>query len=146
LLPAFGLNQISAGDALQFPDRVALARILLWESCFHDTQASVQGVRQRPRQAGPCHGQEAGQQGEIGCQAGSEEILRQGKGDHEAQQEGGAEASEEACCQSGGQACGQACREACREACGQAGPQTRQQARREAGPESCPEARAKARC
>jgi hypothetical protein len=75
-------------------DRVALARILRWEFCSHDTQASVQGVRQGPRQAGPCHGQEAGQQGEIGGKTGRQEIFRQGKGDHEAQQEGGAETCE----------------------------------------------------
>jgi hypothetical protein len=66
-------------------DRVALARIPRWESFSHDTQASVQGVCQRPRQAGPCHGQEAGQQGEIGGKADRQEILRQSKGDHEAQ-------------------------------------------------------------
>ena len=93
-------------------NRIALIRVLRWESRFHDTQASVQGACQRPRQAGPTRGKEARQQGEIGRKAGCEEILRHGKGDHEAQQEGGAETCEEASDQSGGQASGKAKREA----------------------------------
>jgi hypothetical protein len=73
-------------------NRIALIRVLRWESRFHDTQASVQGVCQKPRQASPTRGEEARQQSE----AGRKEILRQGKGDHEAQQEGGAKNCEEA--------------------------------------------------
>ena len=73
---------------------IALIRVLRWESRFHDTQASVQGACQGPSQAGPTRGKEARQQGEIGRKAGCEEILRHGKGDNEAQQEGGAETCE----------------------------------------------------
>ena len=114
-------------------NRIALIRVLRWESRFHDTQACVQGARQRQRQAGPPRGEEARQQGEIGRKADCEEILRHGKGDNEAQQEGGAETCEEASDQSGGEAkreaCGQACEQAAQQACEQACGQTRAKAR-----------------
>ena len=108
-------------------NRIALIRILRWESRFHDTQACVQDFCQRRRQAGPARGEEARQQGEIGRKAGCEEILRQGKGDHEAQQEGGAETCEEASDQSGGKACAEAKREADDKTCGKAGPEASSQ-------------------
>ena len=44
-------------------NRIALIRVLCWESRFHDTQTSVQGAYQRQRQAGPTRGKEARQQG-----------------------------------------------------------------------------------
>jgi hypothetical protein len=126
-------------------NRIALIRILRWESRFHDTQACVQDFCQRRRQAGPARGEEARQQGEIGRKAGYEEILRQGKGDHEAQQEGGAETCEEASDQSGGkakreardQAGKQAGSEANKQACGQTRAKARTQGRRARQGQTC---------
>jgi hypothetical protein len=108
-------------------NRIALIRILRWESRFHDTQACVQDFCQRRRQAGPARGEEARQQGEIGRKAGCEEILRQGKGDHEAQQEGGAETCEEASDQSGGKAKREARDKADDKTSGKAGPEASSQ-------------------
>jgi len=122
-------------------NRIALIRVLRWESRFHDTQACVQDVCQRRRQAGPTRGEEASQQGEIGRKAGCEEILRQGKGDHEAKQEGGAETCEEACDQSGGkakrEAGEQAGSEADKQACGQTRAKARTQGRRAHQGQTC---------
>jgi hypothetical protein len=108
-------------------NRIALIRVLCWESRFHDTQTSVQGACQGPSQAGPTRGKEARQQGEIGRKAGCEEILRQGKGDHEAQQEGGAETCEEASDQSGGKAKREARDQADDKTSGKAGPEASSQ-------------------
>ena len=123
-------------------NRIALIRVLRWESRFHDTQASVQGASQRPRQAGPTRGQETRQQGETGSKTGCEKIHRHSKGDHEAKQEGGAETCEEASDQSDGQACGKAKREAC----GQASEQASGKAGPKASAQGCSPCQGEARC